>query len=121
MGASANFGNMFSMAGAALPPFLPMLPVQILPNNLLHDRSELAIALDRVDADYLRHPRQWDMTVIRSGFFFRCENGLRPAQMMAQCVITFKNIAWPAACRVHLIQIESRRAWESRIDLPSMK
>ncbi len=50
MGTSSNFGNMFSMAGASLfLPFLPMLPVQILLNNLLYDISELPIPLDRVD------------------------------------------------------------------------
>lgn len=66
MGTSSNFGNMFSMAGASLMlPFLPMLPTQILLNNLLYDVSELAIPLDRVDPGYLRHPRQWDMNFIR--------------------------------------------------------
>lgn len=66
MGTSSNFGNMFSMAGASLLlPFLPMLPTQILLNNLLYDVSELTIPLDRVDADYLRQPRQWDMNFIR--------------------------------------------------------
>jgi Mg2+-importing ATPase len=67
MGTSSNFGNMFSMAGAALfLPFLPMLPVQILLNNLLYDVSELPIPLDRVDDDYLSHPRHWDMDFIRN-------------------------------------------------------
>ncbi len=67
MGTSSNFGNMFSMAGASLfLPFLPMLPVQILLNNLLYDISELPIPLDRVDDDYLSRPRQWDMNFIRN-------------------------------------------------------
>jgi Mg2+-importing ATPase len=67
MGTSSNFGNMFSMAGASLfLPFLPMLPVQILLNNLLYDFSELPIPLDRVDDDYLTYPRQWDMDFIRN-------------------------------------------------------
>ncbi|HJV35279.1 magnesium-translocating P-type ATPase [Geomonas sp.] len=67
MGTSSNFGNMFSMAGASLfLPFLPMLPVQILLNNLLYDVSELPIPLDRVDDDYLSHPRHWDMGFIRN-------------------------------------------------------
>ncbi|WP_129126926.1 magnesium-translocating P-type ATPase [Geomonas oryzae] len=67
MGTSSNFGNMFSMAGASLVlPFLPMLPVQILLNNLLYDVSELPIPLDRVDDDYLSHPRHWDMNFIRN-------------------------------------------------------
>ena len=52
MGSSSNFGNMFSMAGAALfLPFLPMLPIQILLNNLLYDVSEIAIPFDRVDPE----------------------------------------------------------------------
>lgn len=67
MGTSSNFGNMFSMAGASLfLPFLPMLPVQILLNNLLYDISELPIPLDRVDNTYLNKPRHWDMKFIRN-------------------------------------------------------
>ena len=67
MGTSSNFGNMFSMAGASLfLPFLPMLPMQILLNNLLYDVSEIPIPLDRVDDDYLSHPRHWDMNFIRN-------------------------------------------------------
>ena len=67
MGTSSNFGNMFSMAGAALfLPFLPMLPVQILLNNLLYDVSEIPIPLDNVDPQYLVKPRQWDMKYIRN-------------------------------------------------------
>jgi Mg2+-importing ATPase len=67
MGTSSNFGNMFSMAGAALfLPFLPMLPVQILLNNLLYDISEIPIPLDNVDEEYLVKPRQWDMAFIRN-------------------------------------------------------
>jgi P-type Mg2+ transporter len=66
MGTSSNFGNMFSMAGAAaLLPFLPMLPMQILLNNLLYDVSELAIPLDTVDAQDCQSPRRWDMGFIR--------------------------------------------------------
>jgi Mg2+-importing ATPase len=60
MGTSSNFGNMFSMVGAsALLPFLPMLPVQILVNNLLYDLSQTGIPFDRVDREYLAKPRQW--------------------------------------------------------------
>ena len=63
---SSNFGNMFSMAGATLLlPFLPMLPIQILLNNLLYDLSETAIPLDRVDADAIERPRHWDMRFVR--------------------------------------------------------
>jgi Mg2+-importing ATPase len=66
MGTSSNFGNMFSMAGAALfLPFLPMLPTQILLNNVLYDISEVPIPLDEVDAEELRKPRVLDMKFIR--------------------------------------------------------
>jgi len=67
MGTSSNFGNMFSMAGATLfLAFLPMLPMQILLNNLLYDVSELPIPMDNVDDDYLAHPKHWDTTFIRN-------------------------------------------------------
>ena len=67
MGTSSNFGNMFSMAGATLfLAFLPMLPVQILLNNLLYDVSELPIPMDSVDNDALAHPRHWDTAFIRN-------------------------------------------------------
>jgi Mg2+-importing ATPase len=67
MGTSSNFGNMFSMAGASLfLPFLPMLPLQILLNNFLYDLSEVPIPLDTVEAEYLNHPRRWDMGFIRN-------------------------------------------------------
>ncbi|MEI6531358.1 MAG: magnesium-translocating P-type ATPase [Chlamydiota bacterium] len=66
MGTSSNFGNMFSMAGGFLfLPFLPMLPTQILLNNMLYDISEIAIPLDNVDKEYLVRPRQWDMGFVR--------------------------------------------------------
>jgi Mg2+-importing ATPase len=67
MGTSSNFGNMVSMAGASLLlPFLPMLPPQILLNNLLYDISEVPIPLDRVDDEFLSRPHQWDMRFIRT-------------------------------------------------------
>jgi Mg2+-importing ATPase len=67
MGTSSNFGNMFSMAGATLfLPFLPMLPAQILLNNLLYDVSEIPIPLDSVDEEYLTQPRHWNMNFIRN-------------------------------------------------------
>jgi P-type Mg2+ transporter len=62
MGASSNFGNVFSVLGAsAFLPFLPMLPVQILLNNLLYDVSQTAVATDNVDAAYLKQPRKWEI------------------------------------------------------------
>jgi Mg2+-importing ATPase len=66
MGTSSNFGNMFSMAGAAMfLPFLPMLPIQILVNNFMYDLSEIAIPTDRVDEEFVRKPHRWDIGFIR--------------------------------------------------------
>ncbi|HEY5468282.1 MAG TPA: cation transporting ATPase C-terminal domain-containing protein, partial [Coriobacteriia bacterium] len=66
MATSANFGNMFSMAGASLfLPFLPLLPTQILLTNLLTDFPEMTIASDRVDPEALEAPRRWDVKFIR--------------------------------------------------------
>ena len=63
---SANFGNMFSMAGASLfLPFLPLLPKQILLINLLTDLPEMTIASDNVDAELVEAPRRWDIKFIR--------------------------------------------------------
>jgi len=62
MGASSNFGNMFSVLGAsALFPFVPMLPIQILTNNLLYDFSQVPIPTDNVGADLIAKPLPWDM------------------------------------------------------------
>ena len=67
MGTSSNFGNMFSMAGASLfLPFLPMLPTQILLNNILYDISEIPIPLDKVDAGEISRPRVLDLNFIRN-------------------------------------------------------
>lgn len=66
MATSANFGNMFSMAGASLfLPFLPLLPKQILLTNLLTDLPEMTIATDSVDAESIEQPRRWDIHFIR--------------------------------------------------------
>jgi Mg2+-importing ATPase len=71
MGTSSNFGNMFSMAGAsAILPFLPMLPAQILLNNFLYDTAQITIPSDRVDEQYIRSPRRWDMKLIRNFMIF---------------------------------------------------
>lgn len=65
MGASSNFGNMFSVLGASLfLPFLPMAPIQVLTNNLLYDFSQAAIPTDTVDEEYLAQPRRWDISNI---------------------------------------------------------
>ncbi|MDE2292629.1 MAG: magnesium-translocating P-type ATPase, partial [Elusimicrobia bacterium] len=66
MGASSNFGNMFSVVGASLwLPFLPMAPIQVLLNNLLYDFSQLGIPTDRVDEEYLLKPRKWNIESIK--------------------------------------------------------
>ena len=66
MGTSSNFGNMFSAAAAsAVLTFLPMLPSQILLNNLLYDSSQLAIPTDRVDKEQLLAPSHWNIAFIR--------------------------------------------------------
>ncbi len=66
MATSANFGNMFSMAGASLfLQFLPLLPKQILLTNLMTDFPEMTIATDRVDKEMVDHPRRWDIQAIR--------------------------------------------------------
>lgn len=65
MGASSNFGNMFSVLGASLfLPFLPMAPLQVLTNNLLYDLSQTTIPTDSVDKEYLERPRKWDISKI---------------------------------------------------------
>ena len=66
MGVSSNFGNMFSAAGGSLfLPFLPMLPIQILLNNLLYDTSQTVMTTDNVDAEYIEKPKRWDISFIR--------------------------------------------------------
>ncbi len=71
MAASSNFGNMFSVVGAsAFLPFLPMLPIQVLTNNLLYDISQTAIPTDEVDADWLTKPRKWTIGEIQRFILF---------------------------------------------------
>lgn len=71
MGASSNFGNMFSVVGASyFLPFLPMAPIQVLVNNLLYDASQVGIPTDKVDEEYLTTPRRWDIANIRRFMMF---------------------------------------------------
>ena len=71
MGASSNFGNMFSVLGASIfLPFLPMAPIQVLTNNLLYDFSQTTIPTDRVDDDYIAGPRRWDIGNITKFMLF---------------------------------------------------
>lgn len=71
MAASSNFGNMFSVVGAsAFLPFLPMLPIQVLTNNLLYDFSQTTIPTDVVDASWLTKPRKWAIGDIKRFILF---------------------------------------------------
>jgi len=71
MGTSSNFGNMFSMAAASVfLPFLPMLPTQILLNNLLYDIAQITIPTDHVDRSYVSRPQRWDMGLVRDFMLF---------------------------------------------------
>jgi Mg2+-importing ATPase len=71
MAASSNFGNMFSVLGASIfLPFLPMLPIQVLTNNLLYDFSQTSIPTDQVDQDWLTKPRKWTISEIRRFIIF---------------------------------------------------
>jgi Mg2+-importing ATPase len=71
MAASSNFGNMFSVVGAsAFLPFLPMLPIQVLTNNLLYDFSQTTIPTDKVDPDWLVKPRKWTISELQRFILF---------------------------------------------------
>ncbi len=71
MGASSNFGNMFSVLGAsAILPFLPMAPIQVLTNNLLYDFSQVPIPTDSVDEEQVARPRPWDIGEIKRFILF---------------------------------------------------
>jgi Mg2+-importing ATPase len=113
MGASSNFGNMFSVLGASIfVPFLPMLPIQILANNLLYDISQTAIPTDDVDPEQIAKPRPWDMgqltkfilfigpcssvfdytTYLMMLFLFKCRDvGLPPPSHPADIAARFAN------------------------------
>src|SRR5262249_22806381 len=71
MALSSNFGNVISIVGASiLLPFLPMLPVQLLLQNLLYELSQIAIPFDNVDRNFLLRPRKWDPSGIATFMFF---------------------------------------------------
>ena len=89
MGTSSNFGNMLSMAvAAALLPFLPLLPAQILLNNFLYDASQLTIPTDNVDASWVARPRKWDPAMIQRFMF-----GLGPISSLYD-FLTFGVMLW---------------------------
>ncbi len=71
MGASSNFGNMFSVVGSSIfIPFLPMLPIQVLLNNMLYDVSQIGIPSDRVDPEFSQVPRKWNIGNIQRFMIF---------------------------------------------------
>ena len=71
MGASSNFGNMFSVLGGSFfLPFLPMLPIQVLTNNMLYDISQIGIPSDRVDPEFSTVPRKWNIGNIQRFMIF---------------------------------------------------
>jgi Mg2+-importing ATPase len=71
MALSSNFGNVFSIIGSSIfLPFLPMLPIQLLMQNLLYDISQIAIPFDNVDSEYLNKPRKWDAKGIAKFMYF---------------------------------------------------
>src|SRR5437879_2342211 len=71
MGASSNFGSMFSVLGAsAFLPFLPMAPIQVLTNNLLYDFSQVPIPADAVDGEQVTRPRPWEIGEIKRFILF---------------------------------------------------
>ena len=89
MGTSSNFGNMLSMAvAAAVLPFLPLLPAQILLNNFLYDLSQLSIPTDNVDPSWVARPRKWDTGMIQRFMF-----GLGPISSLYD-FLTFGVMLW---------------------------
>ena len=102
MGASSNFGNMLSMAAASLfLPFLPMLPTQILLNNLLYDVSEIGIPFDSVRPEAVARPQIWDMRAL-----------IRFAAVMGPLSSTFDLLTFAGLSLVfHVAPAEFRTAW----------
>ncbi len=99
MSTSSNFGNMFSVAAAAVfLPFLPMAPTQILLNNLLYDVSETSIPTDNVDLESLNRPMHMDITYIRKFMFI-----LGPASSIFD-ILTFLVLIFGFSADVHLFQ-----------------
>ncbi len=96
MGASSNFGNMFSVIGGSLLlPFLPMKPIQVLINNLLYDFSQLGIPSDRVDDEYLLQPRKWNIESIKKFLLF-----IGPMSSIFDYT-TFALLMWFYKCNVY--------------------
>jgi Mg2+-importing ATPase len=102
MGTSSNFGNVFSMAAAAIfLPFLPMLPTQILLNNFLYDMAQVTIPDDNVDAAQLTAPRRWDIRLIR-----RFMLGVGPISSLYDFLTFYVLLAW-----LHAGESEFHTGW----------
>lgn len=94
MTASSNFGNMFSvLAASAFLPFLPMLPIHLLIQNLLYDISQTTIPFDRIDSEYLRRPRIWD-----SGDLSRFMIWIGPISSIFD-IVTYMVMWWVFKCQ----------------------
>lgn len=147
MGASSNFGNMFSVIGASyLFPFLPMKPIQILLNNLLYDFSQTGIPTDNVDKEIITKPLQWDISNIKKfmifigpissifdyatyalmWFFFGCSKYLSPYLLDAQKSYLeqlfqtgwFVESLLTQTLIVHIIRTKKIPFFQSRASLP---
>ncbi len=147
MGASSNFGNMFSVVGASyLLPFLPMQPIQILTNNLLYDFSQTGIPTDSVDEELIGKPLKWDIGNIKRfmvfigpissifdyatfglmWFFFRCSAFVDPAtgpgqkELLAKLFQTgwFVESLLTQTLIVHIIRTKRIPFFGSRASLP---
>lgn len=124
---SANFGNMFSLAGVSLLiPYLPLLPKQILLLNFLSDIPALFIASDKVDEENLQQPKKWNVTLIRRFMFlFGVQSSVFDYLTFAVLLLVFKvqesvfQTAWfvesvITEVLILLIIRTTRRAWRSR-------
>lgn len=110
MGASSNFGNMFSVLGASyLLPFLPMQPVQILLNNLLYDISQVGIPTDNVDDELIAKPLKWDIGNIKWFMVF-----IGPISSIFDYA-TFGVMWFVFHCRAYLSVASSQRAFYERL------
>ncbi len=147
MGASSNFGNMFSVVGASyLLPFLPMQPVQILTNNLLYDFSQTGIPTDNVDEELIAKPLKWNIDNIKRfmvfigpissifdyatfalmWFFFHCSAFLDPATgaMQKESLARLFQTGWfvesllTQTLIVHIIRTRRIPFFGSRASLP---
>jgi Mg2+-importing ATPase len=87
VGASSNFGNMFSVLGASIfLPFLRLAPIQVLTNNLLYDFSQTTIPTDHVDDDYIAGPRRWHIGNITNSFCFSARSArFSTTSLMGPC------------------------------------